>query len=172
VSDLLEGLFGLVMLAALFFGGKAAYESLHLSPAGEVEGSVKSEDCREQILTKEGAPETQGKRFICAYEKSQSGRLMGGLCVALEMEGKTCKAAYMYAKHPWIRCPEHSQLRADDQCWSEPGFHWMPGSSTVLIPDAPPPPAETVPPALPLDPVVPAPQQQEPVREVKPDPWK
>lgn len=113
---------------------------------GEVEGTVKTDDCRAQIMVTEGLGEALGKKFMCAYQKSKSGKIMGGVCQAVELDGKACKAVYTYVKKPWTTCPERSTLHDDDQCYScpehstphsddrcypDPGYHWNEGAKQM-----------------------------------------
>jgi hypothetical protein len=55
--------------------------------SSEQEGSIKTQDCRAQISTEEGAANTAGKKFACMYEKSNTGKIMGGVCQAVETSG-------------------------------------------------------------------------------------
>lgn len=90
---------------------------------GEPEGTIKTDDCRAQVMLQEGSSETIGKKFTCAIQRSQSGKIMGGLCQAVETEGRACRVAYTYRKKPWRTCPEHSTLGFDDQCSPDLGYH-------------------------------------------------
>lgn len=100
--------------------------------AGEREGTVKFEDCREQIVIPEpGGPlhninTFQNDPFICWYTKTNSGRVMSGMCTAVEMEEHTCKRSYTYYKKAELTCYAHSALGVDDNCHPDPGYRWVP----------------------------------------------
>jgi hypothetical protein len=133
-----------VLLVLICWGGYSAYNWAHdqwspqISAAGEYEGTVKSDDCRQQIMLSEDSPVTRQKKFMCIYQKSKTGKLMSGICTAVEMDGSTCKAAYTYQKKPWRTCPEGYRLTENDVClgcppgthemgdlcYLNPGFHW------------------------------------------------
>ena len=100
-------------------------------PGSEQEGTIKTEDCRAQVIISEGSPVTRGRQFMCTYAKSNSGKLMGGSCTAVDTEadGKTCKTSYTYQKKAWKTCRAHSTLGADDQCSPDPGYRWSPESN-------------------------------------------
>jgi hypothetical protein len=86
---------------------------------GERPGTVKWNDCREQMFIKENSFEALSKRFTCDYIKTRQGRVMGGLCVHIEYESGQCKAAYIYVKEQAKVCSkENPILKEDDLCYA------------------------------------------------------
>jgi hypothetical protein len=132
IGSILLGLASLAGLALLTGCG----EPLHEITGGtsEQEGTIKTEDCRAQIVIEEGSPATTGKKFTCAYAKSNTGKIMGGVCQAVETSGSTCSAAYAYQKKPWTKCAPGAWLTKADTCVGCPehstrtlGRHVQPG---------------------------------------------
>lgn len=94
----------------------------------EREGIVKYSDCREIINLKNNTWQKYVKTFTCKYSKTISGKIMGGICVHVDMSnslfssGNECLTAYVYKKEPEVNCPrEFPYLGYDDKCYLIPG---------------------------------------------------
>ena len=94
----------LVLAAAIAMMAAVGCDSIPSITGGEQEGTIKTDDCRAQVMLHDDPAETIGKKFTCAYQRSKSGKIMGGICQAVEMEGGACKTAYTYIKKPWTKC--------------------------------------------------------------------
>src|ERR1039458_1627917 len=93
-----EGCAACLMLIAAFFLLMPG-NPLHDSIWGEHEGIIKTDDCREKVTVEEGSSGTWFKTFTCTYQKSKSGKLIGGSCQAVEMnDGGACQTVYSYQK--------------------------------------------------------------------------
>ena len=103
-------------MAAIFF--------IHELIWGEQEGIVKTGDCRSTVTVAEGAPATWFKKFTCDYVRSRAGKIIGGNCIAVDIEGAACKAVYVYKKRSTVACAEPTPyVGFDEQCHSDPqGF--------------------------------------------------
>jgi hypothetical protein len=100
--------------------GLASIGALRNYFLGEEEGQVKYEDCRNKITVQEDSSDTWFKKFTCSYAKTQSGKIMSGVCVHVETEGPVCQTAYIYYKKPQIVCsdPKFPNAGYDDLCHS------------------------------------------------------
>jgi hypothetical protein len=157
IASILVGLVSLAGLALLTGCDSQLDEIKQITAStSEQEGAIKTEDCRAQIFVEEGSPATAGKKFACAYQKSNTGKIMGGVCQAVEMSGSACSAAYTYQKKPWTKCasgawltkadmcvgpcPEHSHQTGDDRCGPDAGYHVEGGKFFVANPPPSPEP--------------------------------
>ena len=93
---------------------------LMLSSCGEREGTVSTNNCREQIYIKENSIEAATKKFTCTYYKTNQGRIMGGNCVHIDYDSNgQCKASYTYLKKQDEVCLDKAnpRLGQDDMCY-------------------------------------------------------
>ena len=89
---------------------------------GEREGFVKTNDCRTTIPIKPGSPETWFKTFTCAYQKTKSGKIMGGTCQSVVLaDNGVCETVYVYEKPQPDVCtdPKYPYLGYDDMCHTQ-----------------------------------------------------
>lgn len=106
------------------------------------EGTVKHDDCRQIISLKSGSWQTYIHNFTCETQKTQSGAIMGGLCVAIRNSGffgtgDKRETAYVY----WLPLPTtcrgnvkggvaYPYLGYDDMCYTTPQDGEKPIDST------------------------------------------
>ena len=116
ISNYILGYLYLVILG-LILGGLVM---IHNSIWGEQEGFTKADDCRSSIGLTEGSFDTWFKRFTCTTKKTQSGKIISGVCVSVVTEGPVCQTAYTYQKKPQITCsnPNFPFPGYDDICHS------------------------------------------------------
>ena len=98
----------------------AVISVMMLSSCGEREGTVSTNDCREQIYIKEKSFEAATKTFTCTYYRTNQGRIMGGNCVHISYDNNgQCKASYTYSKKQDEVCLDKAnpRLRQDDMCY-------------------------------------------------------
>lgn len=95
----------------------------------ENEGVVKYDDCRTTVTLQSNSWERYFKKFTCEYDKTQSGKIISGVCVhtdndsSLLATSSTCSTAYIYElKQDPAVCtdPKYPFLRYDDKCWTSP----------------------------------------------------
>jgi hypothetical protein len=94
---------------------------------GEHEGTIKYDDCREiERLAPDPVVQLFYKSFTCMYNKTKSGRIMGGVCVSIEEPwfGSGCTKAYVYEKKAAAVCPVNTHLTYEDICACNDGFGW------------------------------------------------
>lgn len=89
--------------------------------AGEVDGTVKYEDCREQIQIARDSPRILMKRFTCDTQRTRSGRVMSATCVHVETTNDgACQRAYIYRKPPALTCSEDKPfLDPNEECYAQ-----------------------------------------------------
>jgi hypothetical protein len=102
-SDQALGFGALVIIGLIIWGVTSLI-------GGEREGSVKYDDCRQTINLKSDTFQKYYKKFTCEYEKTSSGKMMGGTCVHVDTSGgrfsnaSTCETGYVYQKDPEVTC--------------------------------------------------------------------
>ncbi len=96
----------------------------------ETEGTVQYDDCREKITIQEKDASYWfghfGKQFTCAERKTQSGRIIGGICVLVNLDSNgACLSAYIYEKPQDPVCANsvkdgvnYPYLGYDDKCYT------------------------------------------------------
>ena len=74
---------------------------------GEIEGSVKIDDCRQQIEVSPTDLRIVAKQFTCSTQRTISGQLMQATCARAETHwlSGACERAYVYRKRTTLRCP-------------------------------------------------------------------
>jgi hypothetical protein len=119
-------MWGVVVLAVIGLICYGAY-SLFVNiggAVGEQEGYVKSDDCRETVLLQEDTAQKYFKQFTCTYIKTRSGKILGGTCAHVVMDGSPayCKTVYTYQKPSQINCsdPKFPFAGTDDLCHAVP----------------------------------------------------
>lgn len=91
-----------------------------LSSCGEREGTVSTDNCREQIYIKETSIQALTKTFTCTYYKTRQGRTMGGTCIHIDYDNNgQCKASFTYFKKQDNVCLDKltPRLGEDDLCY-------------------------------------------------------
>jgi len=91
-----------------------------ISACGENEGMVKTSDCREEVIIKEGSIETWTKSFTCSYYKTNTGKIISGVCVHVDYDSNGgCRKSYTYYKKQAAVCLDKANpvLREDDMCY-------------------------------------------------------
>lgn len=115
---------GIIILAII---GLILFGFFGISFGIENEGTVKYDDCRQEITLNDGDWQTYTKKFTCTYKKTKSGAMMGGECVhivndsSLFSSSHTCATAYVYEKKQEDICtdPIYPYLTYDDKCSSK-----------------------------------------------------
>ncbi len=93
---------------------------------GESQGTVKYDDCRQVINTKQGNWDTYFKKFTGEDYRSKSGRLISGTYVHIDTSGGACTTAYVYEKKSDFNCGDNSTPNYDDSvyaCNCDNGYH-------------------------------------------------
>ena len=88
----------------------------------ENEGTIKYDDCRDVVIYQNQSElPTYGKVFTCSYIKTQTGKVMSGICVNTEIQNGVCTKAYIYKRKQDDICanPLKPYLGIDDVCYSE-----------------------------------------------------
>ncbi len=119
----LWGLVGLAILGLVCYGAYSLFVNIG-GGFGEQEGYVKTDDCRESLFLKEDTAQTYFKQFTCTYRKTASGKILGGTCSHIVMDGSPayCKTVYTYEKSPQVHCtdPKFPFAGIDDMCHTMP----------------------------------------------------
>lgn len=113
VAILFLGVIGLAI-----WGGYTVFRD---HSGGEIEGTVKYDDCR-QILSVDppGQALFGGRQYVCTKFLTNSGKLMLANCVSDDTtpDGK-CEKAYVYSRGPSVKCSkDYPYLGMDDKCYS------------------------------------------------------
>lgn len=94
------------------------------------EGVVTYDDCRQIITIKSDSLQRYFHSFTCNTYKTESGAVMGGVCVSIKNDGwggHTCATAYVYEMESPTICKDvvkdrisYPYLGYDDQCHTTP----------------------------------------------------
>jgi hypothetical protein len=89
--------YGCLLVLVLISGGLyLGYNALW----GELEGTIRTDDCRTRIELKEQSADTWFKKFTCSYRKTNSGAVMDGYCEAVDTTSAgSCDAIYFCIKN-------------------------------------------------------------------------
>lgn len=90
--------------------------------ASKKEGIVKFDDCRETINLDSNSLEKYYKDFTCTTYKTNSGKIIEGVCVSVETDKDVCKKAYIYKQEPEVKCGENEIVTVDDNCICKYGY--------------------------------------------------
>ena len=124
----MEGL-GALVIFGLFIAGLLWLFGFNFGITNE--GTVTYSDCRQTITLQSGSWQTHFHSFTCSEEKTQSGVVMDGQCVATQNDGLfgsgTCATAYIYEIPAPTNCQGNSKdgvwypyLGYDGQCYTTP----------------------------------------------------
>ena len=126
----IEGLIGLVFLALIIAGGLWLF-GFNFGITNQ--GTVSYNDCRQTITLQSGSLQTYFHNFTCTDEKTKSGAIMDGQCVAVKYDGgllssgNSCDTAYVYQLPLSKTCEgnikngvSYPYLGYDDQCYTTP----------------------------------------------------
>lgn len=129
-----ETIWGILVFGLIIWGVFALIG--HFTRSTESEGTVKYDDCKQIITTKQGSSDTYGKNFTCNTYKSKSGRLISGICVHIDTENGACTKAFVYEKKSEFNCGDNSAPNYDDSvyaCSCNDGYHVDPKDNTKCL---------------------------------------
>ncbi len=127
MSDSLSDTYGIFALIVIGLIGWGIASLFGVSFGITNEGVVKYDDCRTTVTLQSDSWEKYFKKFTCTYDKTQSGKIISGVCVhtdndsSLLATSSTCSTAYIYElkQDPTICTdPKYPYLRYDDKCWT------------------------------------------------------
>ena len=115
-SNILGGIFVFSIILGLIGGGiKAIF-------GGEVEGTVKTDDCRQVIQISPDSFQTIYKKFTCTYSRTNSGVVNFARCDHIDspLFSNSCNTDYYYIREKGLgNCtdPKYPYLGQDDKCY-------------------------------------------------------
>jgi len=126
-SDLKEAVSRIVGIVLFVCVGTALRESNgSFFFGGERVGTVRYQDCREIVRLKDNPLRKLYTTFTCSYQRTVTGKLMGGECVSVKTtsSGETCQIAYLYEKKSEFVCPSNTHVMPDETCACGPNYMW------------------------------------------------
>lgn len=125
-----RGTLGTIVLVIIVVGVAGAARDCAI---GEIEGTVKFDDCRTTITVKPDSFRASSRQYVCSTTKTADGQLMSATCAHVVLaDNGSCTEVDLYTKATALKCPKETPwLGFDARCHAEyeTGYVFAEGSS-------------------------------------------